>query len=137
MVGQLTINGKDAYQTWGITMDETSLSSLMTPPPIKDFTENKSRTENGKRVSAKNPKLDERSLQLSINITAPDRATFLSRYNSFCQELATGRLNIKTIFTGNTVYKTIYKDCRQFEQFNGRIGKYILSLEEPNPADRS
>ena len=136
MVGQLTINGKDAYSTWGITMDDTSLSALMTPAPIKEFTENKSRLNNGKQVLVRNPRMDERNLILSINITAKDRETFLSRYNSFCQELATGQLNIQTSLTGTITYRTIYKDCRQFEQFNGRIGKFALSLNEPNPANR-
>ena len=53
MVGQLYINSKDAYTTWGITLDETSLSALMTPAPAKDFTENKSRSIDGKMVSVK------------------------------------------------------------------------------------
>lgn len=35
--GELYINNKDAYTTWGISMDTSSLSSLMTPPPMKDF----------------------------------------------------------------------------------------------------
>lgn len=136
MVGQLIINGKDAYSNWGITLDDTSIAALMTPPPAKDFTENKSRSIDGKVVNVKNPRLDERNIQLSINITAPDREIFLSRYGSFCEELTTGKLDIQTAFTGSSVYRTIYKDCRQFEQFNGRIGKFILTLNEPNPAIR-
>lgn len=118
-------------------MDDTSLSALMTPPGLKDFTENTSRSIDGKVVSIKNPKFKDRDVVLSINITAPDRDTFLSRYNSFCTELKTGELKIKTAYTGDTVYKMIYKDCRQFEQFNGRIGKFLLSLNEPNPGDRN
>ena len=50
MIGELFINGKDAYTTWGISMDDTSLSALMTPAPNKDLVENKSRLEHGKRV---------------------------------------------------------------------------------------
>lgn len=137
MVGQLYINGKDAYLTWGVTLDDTSIAALMTPAPIKEFTENKSRSINGKIVKDTDPKLEERNITLSLNITAKNRSAFLSRYNSFCSELATGRLNIQTIFTGSVVYKTIYKDCRQFEQFNGRVGKFLLSLNEPNPTDRT
>lgn len=135
MVGQLIINGKDAYTTWGITMDDTSVASLMTPAPVKEFTENKSRSIDGKQVLVKTPKIDERNIMLSINITAPDRTTFLSRWSLFCQELYTGQLNITTIYTTGT-FKFIYKDCRQMEQFNGRIGKFLLSLNEPNPANR-
>lgn len=40
---ELFINGKDAYTTWGISMDDTALSALMTPAPNKEFIENKSR----------------------------------------------------------------------------------------------
>jgi len=136
MVGELTINGKDAYINWGITLDDTSVAALMTPPPSKDFTENKSRSIDGKVVNIKNPRVDERNIQLSINMTAPDRGTFLSRYGSFCEELATGQLDIQTVFTGSVIYRTIYKDCRQFEQFNGRIGRFVLTLNEPNPSNR-
>jgi hypothetical protein len=51
MEGEFYINDKDAYTTWGISMDTSSLSALMTPPPMKEFIENKSRLENGKRVN--------------------------------------------------------------------------------------
>lgn len=37
MIGELFINGRDAYSTWGISMDDTSLSALMTPAPNKEF----------------------------------------------------------------------------------------------------
>ena len=84
-------------QTGGVTLDDTSLSSLMTPAS-KEFTENKSRSIDGKIVSVKNPRVEERDLILQINLTAPNRSLFVQRYNSFCQELATGRLNIATIF---------------------------------------
>lgn len=137
MLGQLLINGKDAYSNWGVTLDDTSLSSLMTPPASKDFTENKSRSIDGKQVLVKNPRVDERDFTLQINLTAPSRSVFVSRYNSFCQELATGKLDISTIYLPGVTFKTIYKSCRQFTQFNGQIGKFILSLNEPNPTDRT
>lgn len=136
MLGQLLINGKDAYANWGITLDDTSLATLMTPAPVKDFTENKSRSNHGKQVSVKNARIDERDISLSINITAPNRSAFVARYNSFCQELATGKLDISTTYLPNVTFRTIYKGCRQFSQFNGRIGKFVLSLNEPNPANR-
>lgn len=42
MKGELYINGKDAYLTWGISMDDTSLSELMTPPANKAYRKRKS-----------------------------------------------------------------------------------------------
>mgnify|MGYP001115761044 CR=1 FL=1 len=74
--GELFINNKDSYDNWGISMDTSSLSALMTPPPNKEFIENKSRLEHGKRVIAATPKVDERSLTLTINLTAKNEDEF-------------------------------------------------------------
>lgn len=137
MIGELFINGKDAYTTWGLSMDETSLSALMTPAPNKELIENKSRLEHGKRVITSNPKKDERNLTLQINITAPDKDTFFTRYDSFCNELDLGVLDIKTKYQPTTVYRTVYQSCQQFSQFMQGIGKFALKLNEPNPKNRN
>lgn len=137
MIGELFINGKDAYMEWGISMDDTALSALMTPAPNKEFVENKSRLEHGKRVVAANPKKDERNLTLQINLTAPDKDIFFARYDSFCKELATGVLEIRTKYQTNILYRTVYLSCQQFSQFMQGIGKFVLKLNEPNPSDRT
>lgn len=77
MEGEFYINDKDAYTTWGISMDTSSLSALMTPPPMKEFIENKSRLENGKRVITSNPRVDERNITLTFNLTAKSEDQFL------------------------------------------------------------
>ena len=103
--GEFYINGKDCYTTWGISMDTSSLSSLMTPSPLKEFIENKSRLEHGKRVLSSNPKIDERNITLTFNLTAKTEEEFFSRYNNFCEELATGIINIKTkYYLQNNLY---------------------------------
>ena len=113
---ELFINGKDAYTTWGISMDDTALSALMTPAPNKEFIENKSRMEHGKRVITADP---------------------FARYDSFCNELDKGILEIKTKYQPNIVYRTIYISCNQFSQFMQGIGKFVLKLNEPNPNNRN
>lgn len=133
----VTINGKDAYTQWGISFDTSSLSALMTPPPMKAFIEGKSRLEHGKRVITNNPKTDERTLTLTLNLTAKDETEFFARYNSFCEELKTGVLNISTRYQSGVVYKTIYLSCNQFTQFMRGIAKFSLRLNEPNCTDRS
>lgn len=136
MIGELFINDKDAYTSWGISMDEDALAALMTPPPMKDFVENKSRLQHGKLIISGVPLKDERDVQFSINITAKTREDFLSKYNSFCIELATGFLNIKTKYQTGIIYKTVYRSCQSYSQFDGRIGKFLLKLNEPNPNNR-
>jgi hypothetical protein len=132
--GELFINNRDAYSVWGISMDSSSLSALMTPAPNKEFIENKSRLKNGKQVITTNPKVDERNITLTFNMTAKDETEFFERYNSFCQELATGILNIKTKYQPDIVYRTIYLSCSQFTQFMRGIGRFSLKLVEYNPS---
>lgn len=137
MKGELFINGKDAYTTWGISMDNTSLSALMAPAPNKELLENKSRLEHGKRVITDNIKVDERDLTLQINLTAKTEEEFFTRYLNFCDELAKGVLEIRTKYQPTILYKTVYVSCSQFSQFMRGIGKFVLKLNEPNPKDRS
>lgn len=137
MTGDLYINGKDAYLEWGMSLDDTAVSTLMKPAPNKPYIENKSRLEHGKRVSTKNAKKAERTISLGINFTAANEEQFLSRYDAFCTEMEKGDVEIKTIHKPNTVYRTVYKDCSQYSQFVRRLAKCILMLEEPNPHNRS
>ena len=135
--GQLYINGKDAYLTWGIFLDETALSTLMTPAPNKEFISNKYRSKDGKSVIKHNPRLDEREITLPFNMSAIDSDTFMTNYAKFCQEvLATGELVISTRFQPNVWYRCIYLSCTQFSQFIRKMAKFSLKLNEPDPSDR-
>lgn len=135
--GQLYINGKDAYLTWGIFLDETALSALMTPAPNKEFISNKYRSKDGKSVIKHNPRLDEREITLPFNMTAKDSDTFLTNYARFCDEvLAKGELVISTRFQPNVWYRCIYLSCTQFSQCIREMAKFSLKLNEPDPSDR-
>lgn len=135
-LGDFYINNKDAYVTWGISMDTSTLSSLMSPPSNKEFIENKSRLEDGKRVIISNPKIDERTITLTFSLSAKTEEEFFSRYNNFCKELSTGILNIKTKYQPNVLYRTVYVSCNQFTQFMRGIAKFSIKIVEYNPANR-
>ena len=137
MKDELYINGKDAYITWGISMDSTSLSFLMTPSANKAYLENEIRLDHGKRVTVTNPVMDTRDLTLQLHLTADTEEKFFQRYRSFCEELTKGRLEIATKYQPDLVYRTIYLSCSQFSQFMRGIGKFTLKLNEPNPNDRA
>ena len=131
------INGKDAKATWGIVFDSSAVSALMTPPPMKDYIGNESRLEHGRRVVTTNAKVDKRDVTLTLSLYAHNETSFYSRYNAFCTELEGARLDIELGDFPGTVYKCVYKSCSQFTQYNGRLAKFSLKLEEPNPKDRS
>lgn len=149
--GQLTINSKDAYAEWGISMDSSALSALMTPAPIKDLIENDSRLEHGKsmvvsytKTGSDNSteevsmvKVGSRDVTLTFNLTAKSEEEFLAHYWSFCSELEKGTLDISTSFLPDVVFHMIYQSCQQFSEFLRGIGKFTLRLTEPNPKDRT
>ena len=134
--GQLMINGKDAYEVWGISMDDTSLSALMTPPSIKPYITNDDRIKNGKEYLTAPVYIDSRDLTLQLNLTAKDEEQFFARYSSFCNVLAKGVLDIETSFQAGVVYHCLYQSCSQFSQFMRGIGKFVLKVTEMNPNNR-
>lgn len=129
----------DAYERYGVTLDETGLSRLMTPAPNKQPVENKSELEDGKRiVSGTKPKKGERNIALLMNLTASSEASFFERYALFCSEILDyGYIRMKTGYQSGVVYKMTYVDCTQFSEFRRGMAKFTLSLNEPNPNDRS
>lgn len=137
MKEKLIINGENADEKWGISLGESSLSELMTPPANKAFIENESRLQHGKQILVANPKVEARNLTLQLNLTAATKSAFFDKYNLFCKEvLTTGVLNIETGYQEEVVYKTIYVSCSQFSQFMQGIAKFSLKLIEPDPSDR-
>ena len=133
----VSVNGKDARRTWGIVFDSSSVSALMTPSPMKDYVENSSRLEHGKRVITTSPRVDSRTLTLSFALYANDEESFFERYDSFCSELEKGTLEIVLSSRPTVKYRCVYRSCKPITQYRNRIARFSLSLEEPNPKDRS
>ena len=136
MKNVLFINGKDAYLTWHAYFDSSSMSALMTPAPMKQFVSNSSRLIDGEESLPINPRLDSREITLVIQFSANSESDFFSRYSSFCEELSKGRIEIKTIYQNDVVYRFDYIQCSQFSEFLRGIGKFTLKLKEPDPTDR-
>lgn len=132
-------------QRWGVTLAETSLTALMTPAPLKSYITNESALSHGKQVltdSGNIPKVDARDVQLVFAIRASSLAKFLTQYYSFCEELKKGALDLTLhIWEGDSYIKTTYYlnyvSCSQFSEYNGRLGRFVLKLNEPNPANRT
>lgn len=135
-VGELFINNVDAYTEYGMSMTSGALSALMTPAPNKQYIENKSREEHGKRVII-NAKVEERDLSLPFHIVAKSKDDFMEKYSKLCSLLASGKIDIKTKYEPNKVYRTNYISCSQFSEYRFGIAKFILKLNEPNPMNRN
>lgn len=127
---------KDAFTTWGVSLEDGALANLLALPALKDRVTNESRLEHGKRVINELPRKASREVTLEMHLIAPDFATFLMRLNAFTAVLTGGEIRLKTSFQQGVVYHLYYISCSQFTQFNG-LAKFILRLEEPNPNNRT
>ena len=136
---ELYINGKNAAETWGLKLTHGALAALMTPPPMKERIVYKSRISNGAKAIT-NPqmeKVDERSISLPVHFVAISEADFLSKYYQFCNELKRGILTIEVKLNQiNTLqFNTYYVSCTSYSHFYGGIAKFVLKVQEYNPAN--
>lgn len=137
MLGQLYINDKDAYQNWGAVIQVSSLSNLLQRGEQKPFTENEFRSIDGKQVKPKNPRQDWRTFTVDISIKGNSMSDFLTKYESFFEELSTGLVSFRVPILGKT-FKLIYKkNQKRMNETGDSFATYKITFEEPNPADRS
>lgn len=139
MVGDLIINEKDAYTEWGINMGDGFLNALDAPAPMKEYIQNKSRLEHGKRVITSGVKTDSRELTLSFTITGSSQSDFQLKKKSFYEELYKGPLNIRIPKVNSDVYHLIYlgKSISYGMNLDREFCKVSAKFEEPNPTNRN
>lgn len=139
ITSEVSINDLDARSEWGLVFNTALSDALLLPAATKSPIQSESRLEHGTRtiIPEGSVKLSKRDITLEIGITAPNRATFLSRYEALIEEFQKGWLNIRTSLIPGKVFRCRYVSCTQFTNYNGRIAKFILKLEEPNPNNRT
>ena len=135
MTGDLIINGKDAFSTWGVRMGDGFLDAIDGFNQMKDYIENESRLEHGKRVITDNAKVDSREITLQFTIEGSSESDYRSKKKAFQTELEKGAVNIKVPVLGNEVYKLIYlgKSVSYGLSLDRCFGKVSSKFEEPNP----
>ncbi len=137
MKGEVTINGKDAYSEWGISLQQTGLSALMTPAGMKTMIENSYRSKHGKVVTNSAPRFADRDITLPFQMTARSKDEFLEKYSKFCEEvLMTGELEIETKYQKGVIYRCTYISCTQYSEFKQEYAAFSLKLNEADPTNR-
>lgn len=135
MKGDLFINGKDAFNIWGVNMGDNFLNVLLTPPPVKEYCENKSRLENGKRVILDNNKDDERDISLTFTIQGEGEKDYMAKYKAFMMEMSSGLVDINVPELGSEVYRVYYKNATTYAMSLDRtFSKITMKVCEPNPS---
>ena len=134
----LIINNKNALQEWGVMMGDNFIDNILSPAPLKEFIENESGLEDGKRVISSSPKLADRDVSLTFTIQGDNESDYIAKYKSFVSELQKGEMVIMVPVLGSEIYRLIYKKSTGFAQNSLRtFSKLIVSFNEPNPANRN
>lgn len=139
MTGDLIINGKDAFATWGVRMGEGFLDAIDGFNEMKDYIENESRMEHGKRMITDNARIASREIALQFTIEGSSESDYRAKKKAFQTELEKGAVNIKIPALGSEVFKLIYlgKSISYGLSLDRCFGKVSSKFCEPNPTDRS
>lgn len=136
MLGNLYINNQDAWGQWKVAMGSGFIENLLVPAGNKEFIENESRLENGKRVITTNPKVASRDVTLTFNIHGDSTSEYLSNYAAFVAILQAGAVKIR-VPAINMTFNLIYKKSNSFNIGRTRMDSSLaVKFEEPNPTDR-
>ena len=138
MKGDLFINGKDAWETWGVNMGEDFLDAIDGFAPMKDYIENESRLEDGKRIVKMTPKVASRDMTLHFTIKGNSQQDYRSKRAAFEEELRAGFIDVNVPVLGAQVYHLIYlgKSVSYAMNIARTFSTISAKFEEPNPADR-
>ena len=138
MSTEVTINNIDVEKEYGLILPNLS-DVLLTLPAVKEPIQNESRLLDGIQVifPEGNIKLASRDFTIEMGIKAPNRAVFINRYDAVIALFMSGWLHIKTTHIPGKTFRCRYVSCTQFTNYNSRLAKFVLKLNEPNPANRS
>lgn len=137
MLGDLYINSQDAWGQWKVAMGDGFIENLLVPAGNKEFIENESRLENGKRVITTNPKVASRDVTLTFNIHGDTTTEYLSNYAAFVAVLQTGAVKIR-VPAINMTFNLIYKKSTSFNLGRARMDSSLaVKFEEPDPTGRN
>lgn len=138
MKGELYINGKDAWTEWGVNMGDGFLDAIDSFAPMKEYIENDSRTEHGKRVLVVAPRVAARDLTLRFTVMGKNEEEFRSRRKAFEEELRKGEVDVSVPALGDDIFHLIYTGKNVSYAMNRTRTFCTISskFEEPNPLDR-
>lgn len=137
-MADLLINGEDAYTTYGIKMGDGFFDALSNAfPTMKDYVENESRLEHGKRVNTAEPKVASSDITLTFYLEGTSQSDFKAKKAAFRDVLIKGDVTIQVPKDSDDVYHLVYKKSTSYAQNTQRtFCKVACKFEEPNPMNR-
>lgn len=138
MTGELYINGKDAWATWGVNMGEGFLDAIDAPLQMKSYIQDESRLEDGVRIDTSSPKVASRDITLGFTIMGSSESDYRSKKAAFQAELQKGAFTVKVPALSSDTFKLVYTGKSISYGLSKRrdFGHFTMKCTEPNPADR-
>ena len=138
MTGELYINGRDAWDVWGVNMGEGFLDAMDAPLSMKDYIQDESRLEDGVRIDTSNPKVASRDITLGFTIMGSSESDYRSKKAAFQAELQKGAFTVKVPSLSSETFKLVYTGKSISYGLSKRrdFGHFTMKCTEPNPADR-
>lgn len=131
----MTINGKDAYSTWGVRLEKGAYSVLTRGAAAKEYITNTSRLEDGDRIIPL-AKLASREIQLPMSLTASSTADMTEKMAAFLEEVSKGKVVIYEGKYTKKYYRCVYRDFMPVADNINGLSLFTLKLTEPDPTDR-
>lgn len=140
MTEKLIINGnRNVLRDFGVIMGDGFLEALSEPLNMKEYVENESRLEHGKRIIISDtPRIASRDVSLVFAVFGNDRADFLKKKSMFMEEMYKGEVRIVVPEFDNLVYSLVYTGKGSEFSLSADLCscKIVLKFTEPNPANR-
>lgn len=129
---------RDLYSSYGVTLTRGWREALLKPATVKEYTKTDSRLEDGVRIVAKKKyaKQKERDVQLPFILEGTTEADYLTKYESFLNDIAYSGLVYLKIPIMKRIFKLVYSDCAKYGDDGKKTGNFTLKFTEPNPTDR-
>lgn len=134
------INGVDALATYGVVFPDTSLNQLMNFAPLKPYITNTSAKIDGIQVLSTGqhtPRVDKQDYNLVFYLYGSNLSEFNQRRDALEAVMRAGAFTLWVAERPTCLYRLIYNSSSQFTQYNGRLAKFTLRVEEPNPNNRA
>ena len=137
-MADLLINGADAFAKYGVRMGNGFIDTLGNPLTMKEYPENESRIEHGKRILTKYRRFEAREFSLEFTIQGKSPADYKAKKKAFLDLLYGEDIRIQVPSDSDDVYHLTYKGTSQTygRSKSGMFCKMNLRFEEPNPANR-
>jgi hypothetical protein len=129
MTGRLYIDGKDAYEQWGVYVTKDGWNELIAFPPLKDVDTNDWQEEDGVEADLSDPKLNTKEVQLQVAYGG-----VFNRFMEFLNLLADGAYHE---FNGEYIGRTFKLRLTQMPNLSAAqaIGTASLKFNNDFPLD--